>query len=440
MISFSAIGEVTNTFFFKDHTHLTAAQLLSLGIWIALPWSTKIIFGTIIDGITFFGSNRLSYLILGSVLSIAGSLVMVDVASTQYSVHLLGEYGALLLSGLINTVGIVMSNIVANTMAIEIAILDEEKANVQVLTRIMSGLGGLLAAAGTGILAQHLTPTQVFALVAFVPFISILASVFIEKEEESPKVLNKPLLIGGLAFGVYCVACGLFAGTKAQLLVFLMSSLVVCVMLWSVIKDQESSLRKTFILTCVAIFLFRCTPGTGAGESWWMISELKFDPEFLGLLKTTGHVLSFIVLWASSYFITKIDTKKLLTLLTVLSVVLFIPQILVYYHIHELLGWSARHVMLIDNAIIMPLGSLSMVPLGILIANNAPKEKRAIYISLISSFMNISLMAGDLITKQLNEVYLVTRTDFSQLGKLMISSLIISTVLSVSGILVLRKK
>jgi hypothetical protein len=85
-----------------------------------------------------------------------------------------------------------------------------------------------------------------------------------------------------------------------------------------------------------------------------------------------------------------------------------------------------------------PLASLSMIPLGVLVAQNAPPQQRAVYTSLTASFMNIALVGGDVITKWLNEIFIVSRTDFTQLGELMIYSLTISTLLSMVGLVVLK--
>lgn len=229
-----------------------------------------------------------------------------------------------------------------------------------------------------------------------------------------------------------------FFGDNAQLIVFLTSMIIINYMLWSIIKDMDIKVRNTFVISCIAIFLFRTVPGIGSGENWWMIEHLNFDEYFMGTLRVVSNVSALIVLWLLSDLISKSNIKVVMSVLVGLATILSLPTIGVYYGFHEIIGLSAKSVVLVDSTLMAPLGSLSMIPLGILIAKNAPENKRAVYISLTASFMNMALVGGDLITQKLNQVYPITRNDFSNLGSLMIVSLSISTFLSIIGLCLLR--
>jgi hypothetical protein len=123
-----------------------------------------------------------------------------------------------------------------------------------------------------------------------------------------------------------------------------------------------------------------------------------------------------------------------MAIITGLGLLLGLPEIAVYYGWHEVLGLSARTVMLADAAAGAPLGALSMIPLGILIAQHAPEAQRATYIALTASFMNVPLMGGKVLTEQLNKIFVVTREDFSQLGMLLCSGWGVAAICSVIGL------
>ena len=95
---------------------------------------------------------------------------------------------------------------------------------------------------------------------------------------------------------------------------------------------------------------------------------------------------------------------------------------------------------MLEAAAMSPLGNLAMIPLHILLAQYAPEKQRAVYIATTAAFVNLALMLGSLITKGLNSIYVVIQTDFSQLGNLLIISLIISIIWSIIGIYLIRKK
>ena len=443
-VGFGGIAAVTNTFFLKDVVSLTAAQLISLGIWTGLPWSIKMVFGALIDGVPIFGCNRKNYIYLGNTLIVLGTLGMVDHASTQYIFSQIGEYLGLLLTGLLSTLGVVVADIVADTMAIEVVEdspqRDKELGMVQVLARLSLSTGALLGAALTGPLAAALTPMYVYAITLVCPLLSTLATVFTKLQKAAhASVLNKSILVGGLAYGLVCILSGMFLGEYSQLVVFCVAIGTISFMMRSVFQDMPANTVKSFVMAMIAIFLFRTVPGIGPAGGWFYIEHLGFDAHFLGVLSIVAAVASFGTLWLLADSITNHSIFKTMLVLTGLSTILSLPDILVYYGVHEMMGISARAMILADTALIGPLGQLSMIPLGVLIARNAPAKTRAVYISLTASLMNISLVGGDLVTKQLNEMFTVTRTDFSQLGNLMIFSLVISTALSIIGLIVLRR-
>jgi MFS family permease len=434
----AGLSAVTATVFFKDTISLSAETLIELGVYIGLPWSIKMIFGSFIDSIKLGGNNRKSYIYLGQLLVFLGTLGMVDHTSTQYIFSALGEYAGLLLTGLTVTIGVVMSDIVADVMAIELVPedspnRDKELGMVQVLARLALALGGVTAALLTGYLASTFAASTVFSIELIGPVLAIVATV-LSRVNYTPKVspINRSLLLTGVGYGIFVVMSGMFLG---QDIVFLGSLAIIIYMMKGLLKDFKPGAVRGFVLAMIAIFLFRVVPGIGPAGSWWYMNSLGFDESFMGTLRIIANVSGLVVLWFLANSITNHSIFKTMTVLIGLVTVLSLPDILVFYDLTG--GLSARTVVLADTAMIAPLAGLSMIPLGVLIAKSAPEHARAAYISVTASLMNISLVGGDIITKYLNKIFVVTRDNFDQLGQLMIYSLIISTVLSIIGLVVL---
>lgn len=101
--------------------------------------------------------------------------------------------------------------------------------------------------------------------------------------------------------------------------------------------------------------------------------------------------------------------------------VLYLPSIGLFYGLNEWLGISPRAFAFIDTTISAPLGQLTMVPILLLIARSAPPGAEATMFAIMASLMNLALSASELFTRYLNEAFVVTQQDYSNLGKLMIT-------------------
>lgn len=438
----SGLAAVTSTIFFKDTVSLTPEQLITLGVYVGLPWSVKMIFGSLIDSVKLFGNNRKSYIYLGQLLVFLGTMGYIDHTTNQYLMGMLGEYTALLLTGLTTTIGVVMSDVVADVMAIELVPEDDPNREkslgmVQVLSRLAIMLGALIGAFLTGYLASNVEPYLVYTIELLCPTLAIIAT-FLSKINFEPEtgVVNKQLLLGGLGYGLVTIFAGMLGGTE---LVFLISISILIYMLRSLlVKSFDPKMIKPFVYAMLAIFLFRVVPGVGPAGAWWYMNELGFDADFMGTLRIVSAITGFVVLFFLADSITNHSIFKTMSVLIGMVTVLSLPDILIFYNLT--MGIDPRTLVLVDTAMIGPLANLSMIPLGVLVAKHAPAMERAAYVSLTASLMNISLVGGDIITKWLNQIFIVTREDFTQMGSLMIWSLIISTVLSIIGLVILKLK
>ncbi|MBP7661124.1 MAG: hypothetical protein KA778_14045, partial [Burkholderiaceae bacterium] len=209
--------------------------------------------------------------------------------------------------------------------------------------------------------------------------------------------------------------------------------------------------------TAVVIFVFRALPGPGAGSTWWMIDQLGFDQQFLSELSLIGSVLTLAGLFVFRRFMAERSIYHVVGVLTVVGTVLALP---ILGMVHGLHLWTAAHtggvvdarfIALVDTAIESPLGQVAMVPMLAWIANSAPDKLKATYFAVMASFTNLALSASQLGTKYLNQIFVVTRevkdpvtrtvkvaADYSQLGDLLATTIVLGFLLPLAAILLLR--
>jgi hypothetical protein len=98
-------------------------------------------------------------------------------------------------------------------------------------------------------------------------------------------------------------------------------------------------------------------------------------------------------------------------------------------------GLGPRSIAIVDAAAESPLAQVSMIPLLTLTAIYAPAGHRATWFALMGSLMNLALVAGQLLTKYLNIVFMVDRGAYHDLPALMWSAVILGLVVPLAAIL-----
>ncbi len=103
-------------------------------------------------------------------------------------------------------------------------------------------------------------------------------------------------------------------------------------------------------------------------------------------------------------------------------------------------GFGARTIAIVDVVATSPFAQLSMVPLLTLTAYYAPAGHRATWFALMASLMNLALVAGQLQTKYLNEMFSVARGEYSELGMLLITVTVLGFVVPLTAILMFGRR
>ncbi|MEY3002424.1 MAG: hypothetical protein RLZZ428_799, partial [Pseudomonadota bacterium] len=114
---FSAVAE---TFWVKEKLHLSAEDLISLGVWLTVPWTIKMIFGQMVDSFTLFGSNRKIYVFIGAFLMTVGIILMIGLVSDALWLASYPKEKVYIFASVTSVVGFVLQDVVADTMSTEV--------------------------------------------------------------------------------------------------------------------------------------------------------------------------------------------------------------------------------------------------------------------------------------------------------------------------------
>ena len=103
-------------------------------------------------------------------------------------------------------------------------------------------------------------------------------------------------------------------------------------------------------------------------------------------------------------------------------------------------GFGARPIAVFNAATAAPFAELGMIPLLSLIAFYATPGHRATWFALMASLMNMALVGGQLQTKYLNQLFVVSRGDYAELGMLLIASTVLTLVIPLAAIAVFGRR
>jgi hypothetical protein len=456
-LAYGALGiiDVSRDLWIKERLTFTPAELAGIGVWLSLPWTVKMVFGELVDSVPILGSQRRSYILIGAAVTACGMLVLADAAGGWLTIARNDDL--YVLGSMLIVIGTVVQNVVAEAMSTEVVPRHDAAGNarpddevraelgmVQVISRLALSAGILAVAGLSGWLAGILDRATVFLLGLVVPAISVIGVLLIRSETHERRPLDWRILGGGMAFGAAILALALGSVPFGQELIFALSMAVICTMLVIVTRGLDAKTRRAILFTSVIIFAFRASPSVGDGYFWWTLDVLGFDATFYGTLRQTAAIIAVAALWLFSKQLTTYSVTTVLFWLAIAGAVLSLPNIGLFYGLHDwtqaMFGLGARSIALINAATASPLAELSMIPLLTLIAFYATPGHRATWFALMASLMNTALVAGQLQTKYLNEVFVVGRGDYAELGPLLIAAAAIGLIVPIAAIVLFGRR
>lgn len=497
----SGLTGIVGTFFVKDYLGLSAEFLAALSFWVMLPWTLKMPVGHLID-LLWQHKNKLVY--LGGALIAVSLLIMSNLlADPDFMGGMMPAENWYVLAAVLAPIGYVIQDTVADAMTVEavprydqqgrpVSEADVHLAHttMQTLGRVAIIGGSMLVAAAnvrffSGVAAMTVAEKaevylRIYHWALLVPLISVagvlLASYqrhlrafelaaqgyefddidrFLGRNETQLTQVNWWILGGGFGFALFALVMGLTDLPYNEEIVFAGSLAIVLFLIWRLTSDLDRRTRNQLYGTAFVIFAFRAVPTTGSGETWWMIDELGFDQQFLSELSLLTSLLTLLGMFIFRRFMADRPITYIIAVLTVALGALYLPNLGLVYGVHE---WTAAHsggvvdarfIALFDTALESPLGQIAMIPMLAWIAHSAPEKLKATYFAVMAAFVNLALSLSQLLTKVLNQWFLITRevkdaaigavivpADYRELGMLLICVMILSLAMPLLAIVV----
>jgi hypothetical protein len=499
----AGLTSIVSTFFVKDYLGLSAEFLAMLGFWAGMPWALKMPLGHLVDLIW-----RWKYVLvfIGATLIASSLAIMLGLIGFQSAMAAYMSVEAwFVLSALLAPLGYVVQDTVADAMTVEAVPsvdatgqpyseqeLKSMHTTMQTLGRVAI-VGGGIAVSLVNILlfsgVETMSAAQqaavymaIYRMAMLIPVLSVLGvtlGAVMQRlrvrslrrhgfaDDDIARLLYTQgeaphpdwwLLGSSLVFVLFTLAMGLSAIPYNQEIIFVGSMVIVVFLMLKLMRELPGPARHTLLGTAVVIFVFRALPGPGAGYTWWEIDVLGFDQQFIAKLALIGSCLALLGMFIFRRFMAERSIAYVVGFLTVVGAVLTLPNIGMYYGLHE---WTsamthgivdARFIAVVDNAIESPFGQVAMIPMLAWIANSAPAHLKATFFAVMASFTNLALSLGQLGTKYVNQIFTVTRevrnvatgvvtvpADYSELGMLLISITVLSLLLPLLTILVVQR-
>jgi hypothetical protein len=489
---------IVGTFFVKDYLGLSAEFLAALGFWAFVPWSLKMPIGHLVDLIWRF---KAWLVILGAALIATSLLIMAAlIGNREWMASLWSLNAWYVLAALLSPVGYVLQDVVADAMTVEaVPHVDSQgqptpRDQLKRMHTTMQTLGRVAIIGGTVLVAlinlwvfkgsdalpaaeKLVLYRNVYLMALVIPVVSVMGLVsaaLIHQRQVDTLVrsglsraealsrlrpaLEKTtpnwwILGGSLVFVALTLTLGMSDWTYSQEAIFLGSTAIILWLMKRLVADLDPRARQTLVGTAVVIFLFRATPSTGPGVSWWMIDELKFDGQFFSVLSLIGSTLTLFGMFAFRRFMAERPITYVIGFLTLAGFVLSLPTLGMSMGMHvwtaQVTGGvvDARFIALVDTALESPLGQIAMIPMLAWIANAAPSNLKATYFAVMASFTNLALSAGQLGTKYVNQWFTITReikdpatqvvqtaANYSELTPLLLTVIALGLVMPLSGL------
>ena len=471
----SGFTGIIESFFVKENLGLSAAFLASLGFWAGLPWALKMPFGHLVD---LYWQRKSLFVYLGASLMTMSLLIMVGLTGyTDRMAAILPVDIWYVLSVLVSPIGFVMQDVVADAMTVEAVptVLDDgtqipEKefqrmhVTMQTLGRIAI-IGGVALVAGLGgWLAKVLSYQVMYTMALIIPVISVMGVLYggyilrqrrrhlleegftrveIQKmigRQETDLRPNKKILGGSGIFVVMTLILGLSDFLLKAEIIFAGSLAIIIYLMMQLLKDLNPDKRREILGIAIIIFVFRAMPTMGAGSSWWQIDVLQFDEAFFGTLRQIASILAIGGMFALRGWMARRPVPYLVVFLSVYTTVMTLPFLGMYYGLHEWteahFGFGARTISIIDTMADSPLGQVAMIPMLAWIAKEAPRDQKATYFAVMAAFTNLALSASNLGTKYLNDIFVIERDQYGELGMLMITVMVLGLMVPIVTVII----
>ena len=379
----SGLTSIVGTFFIKEYLDLSAAFLAGLAFWAGIPWTLKMPIGHLVD---LIWRRKALLVYIGASLIALSILIMYGIiAHTAMMAEIMKVEAWFVIATILAPTGYVVQDVVADAMTVEAVPTIDEDGNaypdseiktmhttMQTLGRVAI-IGGLIAVAALNItmfegvenMSEEMKVeiyADIYLLALVIPIISIMGVILgrillrrrarqleaqghdhtsIDKLLFAPAGETRPnwwILGGSLVFAVFTVGMGVSEVPFAQEIIFIGSMSIVLFLMYRLLLELKPEQRNMLIGTAVIIFVFRAVPLPGPGAGWFEIDVLDFDQQFFSVLSLIASMLTLVGMVVLRPMMARRSIAYVVVLLTIAAGILSLPNIGLYYGVHE---WTA---------------------------------------------------------------------------------------------------
>ena len=184
--------------------------------------------------------------------------------------------------------------------------------------------------------------------------------------------------------------------------------------------------KKNIYIPLLFMIIFGCSPSYSQPLFYFITNQLKFTPSNLGIISMFSTLFSLIGIFIYKKYLKNIKIKKMLLIGTIILIFLSFTTYILVKRINLIFKINDFIFLLFGNCIISLIGDLVAMPILSLSAILCPKNLEGTVYSLFMSANNFGYSLGNLFGSFLTDFYMVTHDNFDNLGKLILTSNLLS--------------
>ena len=184
--------------------------------------------------------------------------------------------------------------------------------------------------------------------------------------------------------------------------------------------------KKNIYIPLLFMIIFGCSPSYNQPLFYFITNKLKFTPSDLGIISMFSTLFSLIGIFIYKKYLKNIKIKKMLLIGSIILIFLSFTTYILVKRINLILKINDFIFLLFGNCIMSLIGDLVAMPILSLSAILCPKNLEGTVYSLFMSANNFGYSLGNLFGSFLTEFFMVTHNHFDNLGKLVITSNLLS--------------
>lgn len=447
-------SNIAYTFWVKNELNLSPVEQIEISFWLYAPWTYKIFFSSLLEGVKVLKGSRKMWIVIGGVFNLFGQVLMLTIAyKMEFMVYCFGStYNQLIIALLLINIGFVIQDLVADTLCYEIVEnynhledkpLKEQLGEVQFLGKLTLKIAMIVAALIGGILASKYQYKDIISFALLIPLLSLISIKFNYgiNSIESAEGLQLSIIIPAIAAFTISFFIKLLKLNIAYELVFTINLLFIVF----IFKRLDVSIPRVenkmpIIYMFMIIFFYSMRPDFSPSLKWWQIDVLGFDPTFFSYLEQSTVIFGVIGTWYLGKILIKYDLVKITTLFTIVGATLKLPVAFVALELdkwtEQHLGFGAKAIIFLDTSLQAPFNFAYMVPVWAYFSAYAPKQRRFTWFAWVASMINLAMSAGEIISRYISIIFPNQKGDYTNIAGMVLTTIALDFLIPIGAILV----